>query len=37
MFDPAAPAAGEAGELASDRILARIGHLTRSLRDSMRE
>ena len=37
MFDTAAPAAGEAGELATDRILARIGHLTRSLRDSMRE
>ncbi|WP_114813750.1 protein phosphatase CheZ [Paraburkholderia kururiensis] len=27
----------EAGELATDRILARIGHLTRTLRDSMRE
>jgi chemotaxis protein CheZ len=27
----------EAGEHATDRILARIGHLTRTLRDSMRE
>ncbi len=35
-FDFGAPATGEASELATDRILARIGHLTRSLRDSMR-
>jgi len=27
----------EGGDLASDRILARIGQLTRTLRDSMRE
>lgn len=27
----------ESGDFASDRILARIGHLTRTLRDSMRE
>jgi chemotaxis protein CheZ len=30
-------AAGEQGEFASDRILARIGQVTRTLRDSMRE
>jgi chemotaxis protein CheZ len=29
--------AGESGEFATDRILARIGQLTRTLRDSMRE
>jgi len=29
--------AGEGGEVATDRILARIGQLTRTLRDSMRE
>lgn len=32
-----ADASAETGELASDRILARIGQLTRTLRDSMRE
>src|SRR5258708_19977891 len=32
-----AEAATESGDLASDRILARIGQLTRTLRDSMRE
>lgn len=32
-----ADAANESGDFASDRILARIGQLTRTLRDSMRE
>jgi chemotaxis protein CheZ len=39
--EPTNPAAAEAqddgGDIASDRILARIGQLTRTLRDSMRE
>ena len=34
---PGAEAVNENGDLASDRILARIGQLTRTLRDSMRE
>jgi chemotaxis protein CheZ len=34
---PGADAASESGDFASDRILARIGQLTRTLRDSMRE
>ncbi|NML32078.1 protein phosphatase CheZ [Paraburkholderia antibiotica] len=34
---PGAEAAHESGDFASDRILARIGQLTRTLRDSMRE
>jgi chemotaxis protein CheZ len=34
---PGADAGHESGDLASDRILARIGQLTRTLRDSMRE
>jgi len=32
-----AEAVNESGDFASDRILARIGQLTRTLRDSMRE
>ena len=34
---PGAEAVNESGDFASDRILARIGQLTRTLRDSMRE
>jgi chemotaxis protein CheZ len=34
---PGAEAVDESGDFASDRILARIGQLTRTLRDSMRE
>jgi chemotaxis protein CheZ len=34
---PGAEAGNESGDFASDRILARIGQLTRTLRDSMRE
>ena len=34
---PHAEAVGESGDHASDRILAHIGQLTRTLRDSMRE
>jgi chemotaxis protein CheZ len=34
---PQAEAVGESGDHTSDRILARIGQLTRTLRDSMRE
>ncbi|TGQ53572.1 protein phosphatase CheZ, partial [Mesorhizobium sp. M4B.F.Ca.ET.211.01.1.1] len=33
---PSTEAVNESGDFASDRILARIGQLTRTLRDSMR-
>ncbi|CAG9235066.1 chemotaxis protein CheZ [Paraburkholderia tropica] len=36
-IDAAHEGAAESGDLATDRILARIGQLTRTLRDSMRE
>jgi chemotaxis protein CheZ len=36
-IDAAHDGAAESGDLATDRILARIGQLTRTLRDSMRE
>ncbi|WP_425466928.1 protein phosphatase CheZ [Paraburkholderia dinghuensis] len=37
LQDEAAGAQADPAEFASDRILARIGHVTRTLRDSMRE
>jgi chemotaxis protein CheZ len=37
LLDGAAGAQADLGEFASDRILARIGQVTRTLRDSMRE
>ena len=37
MAEQARLAGETSGDLASDRILARIGQLTRTLRDSMRE